>query len=193
MGQIEGVFRGNNEIKTSVILTLLHRGHRGSLHKDLGTRCVNQSVTLAWLDWGEFVAEKTSVTFLRQSGLWEWCFYFSNTWLLFLSYGRHEEKDEKCRRGWITVENFLGGQVGNCQSRDDALREGAREQLRYCSSNGVQGFWSSWSDTVTSAGGLWVVPATLAQEISSCSKIPEPKTGRQEEVTSSWENAHKHK
>lgn len=30
-----------------------------------------------------------------------------------------------------------GGEVGYCHSRDDAVREGAREQLRYCSTNGV--------------------------------------------------------
>lgn len=30
--------------------------------------------------------------------------------------------------------------MGYCHSRDDAVREGAREQLRYCSTNGVKGF-----------------------------------------------------
>lgn len=35
------------------------------------------------------------------------------------------------------------GRVGKwvyCHTRDDAVREGAREQLRYCSTNGVKGF-----------------------------------------------------
>lgn len=32
------------------------------------------------------------------------------------------------------------GKVGYCHSRDDAVREGAREQPRYCSTNSVKGF-----------------------------------------------------
>lgn len=43
----------------------------------------------------------------------------------------------------MTAENLWqkrkGVEVGYCHSRDDAVREGAREQLRYCSTNGVPG------------------------------------------------------
>lgn len=44
----------------------------------------------------------------------------------------------------MTAENLWkkrkGGEVGYCHSRDDAVREGGREQPRYCSPSGVPGF-----------------------------------------------------
>lgn len=65
-----------------------------------------------WLGWGEFVAERSYVTSSRQTGLWEWHFCFSDNSLLFLSYERNQERDEECRRGWMTAENLRGKKEG---------------------------------------------------------------------------------
>lgn len=74
--------------------------------------------------------------------------------------------------------------MGYCHSRDDPVREGAREQQRYCSTSGVPGFeGDEMRLSPLLSSGQHLPP--LAPDICSTSEIPEPKTRRQEEVTSS--------
>lgn len=88
----------------------------------------------------------------------------------------------------MTAENLRKskeGKVGYCHSEAGAMRKGAREQSRYHTMNGVkecEGDEVIVSFLLVSSG---VEPAVLPLEICYCPEILEPKTRREDEITSS--------